>query len=144
MTKGVKPIFVMDACALLRLAQAEPGTAKVAEYLYSARRGECEILMHQINLGEVVYRIGKTHGWALAERKRHEITLLPVTVIPFDDILFWQAVQLKANYPMSYADCFATALAMGREATLLTADPEFACLAERLTRIAIEEPRRAT
>ncbi|MEW6039341.1 MAG: type II toxin-antitoxin system VapC family toxin [Pseudomonadota bacterium] len=137
MTKGVKPIFVLDACALLRLAQAEPGMAKVAEYLYSARHGECEVLMHQINLGEVVYRIGKTHGWALAERKRHEITLLPIAIVPFDDVLFWQAVQLKANYSMSYADCFAAALAMVREATLLTADPEFACLADRLTRIAI-------
>lgn len=31
--------------------------------------------------------------------------------------MFWQAVQLKANYPMSYADCFAAALAIVREAT---------------------------
>jgi len=45
MTNG-KPIYVLDACALLRLAQAEPGMKKVREYLYVAKRGGCTILMH--------------------------------------------------------------------------------------------------
>ena len=60
------PAFVLDACALLRVAQAEQGMDAVVERLRAAQRGECRLLLHQINLGEVVYRIGKVRGWALA------------------------------------------------------------------------------
>lgn len=132
-----KPVYVLDACALLRLAQAEPGMETVREYLYSAHRKECVALLNQINLGEVVYRIGKVLGWLTAERKRDEIKLLPLTIVPFDHEIFWAAVRLKAEYPISYADAFAAALAMTRGATLLTTDPEFGALGDRLPRIAV-------
>jgi hypothetical protein len=82
-----------------------------------------------------VYRIGKVHGWALAERKRSEIGLLPIEVVRFSDTLFWDAVRLKAAYPISYADAFATALAIAHGATLLTADPEFEVLGDRVMRV---------
>ena len=137
MTADVKPRYVLDACALLRLAQAEPGMEKVRDLLYAAQRGECEMLMHQINLGEVIYRIGKVHGWAVAERKRDEISLLPITIVPVADALFWAAVRLKASYPIAYADAFAAALAIDRQAVLLTADPEFSALGDLLRRIAV-------
>jgi ribonuclease VapC len=131
------PVFVLDACALLRVAQAETGMDAVVERLRAAQRGECRLLLHQINLGEVVYRIGKVHGWAVAERKRSEIGLLPIEVVKFSDTLFWDAVRLKAAYAISYADAFAAALAMAHEATLLTVDPEFEVLGDRVTRLAV-------
>ena len=137
MTAPVKPRYILDACALLRLAQAEPGMEKVRDLLYAAQRGECEVLMHQINLGEVIYRIGKVHGWAVAQRKRDEISLLPIAIVPVTDDLFWAAVRLKASYPIAYADAFAAALAIDRQATLLTSDPEFSALGELLSRIAV-------
>ncbi len=132
-----KPVYVLDACALLRLAQAEAGMETVREHLYAAHRKECAALIHQINLGEVVYRIGKVRGWPVAERKRDEIKLLPLTIVPFEQEVFWSAVQLKAEYPISYADAFAAALAIARGATLLTADPEFGVLGDRLPLIAV-------
>lgn len=137
MESDVKPLYVLDACALLRLAQAEKGMEKIRDFLYAAQHGDCIVLMHQINLGEVIYRIGKVRGWAVAERKRDEISLLPIQIVPFDDALFWQAVQLKAQFAIAYADAFAAALAIQRSATLLTADPEFAALGDRVTRLAV-------
>lgn len=131
------PTFVLDACALLRVAQAEQGMDAVVERLRAAQRGECRLLLHQINLGEVVYRIGKVHGWAVAERKRGEIGLLPIEVVKFSDILFWDAVRLKTAYRISYADAFAAALAIAHGATLLTADPEFEALGDRIKRVAV-------
>lgn len=132
----VKPCYVLDACALLRFAQAEPGSEVVRDLLYSAQRGEAELLLHQINLGEVIYRIGKSHGWPVAQRKRDEIGLLPLRVVPFDDRLFWQAVELKASFAISYADAFAAALAIAHDATLVSTDPEFDALGERIRRLA--------
>jgi len=133
----VKPIYVLDACALLRLAQDEPGADQVAEILGAAQTGECRVLMHQINLGEVVYRIGKGFGWAVAERKQAEIGLLPIETVAFSNEIFWAAVKLKAHYPMSYADCFAAALAMKEKAVLLTSDPEFNVLGNTVTMMKI-------
>ncbi len=132
----VKPGYVLNACALLRLAQAEPGSEIVRNLLYAARRGEAELLMHQMNLGEVVYCIGKVHGWSTAERKRGEIALLPIRIVPFDDRLFWQAVELKAAFAISYADAFAAALAIALDATLVSTDSEFASLGSRIKRLA--------
>jgi ribonuclease VapC len=131
----VKQTYVLDACALLRLAQDEPGAERVAEILARAGSGEIKVMLHQINLGEVVYRIGKHFGWAVAERKRGEISLLPIEITVFSEELFWQAVKLKAEYPMSYADCFAAALAIKEQAILLSSDPEFEVLGTVLTRI---------
>jgi predicted nucleic acid-binding protein len=134
---SVKPLYVLDACALLRLAQNEPGADRVAALLSSAQSGQCRILLHQINLGEVVYRIGKGFGWDIAERKRAEIGLLPIEAVNFSDDVFWAAVKLKARYPMSYADCFAAALAMREQAVLLSSDPEFDVLGDAVRRIQI-------
>ncbi len=130
---NVKQLYVLDACALLRLAQNEPGAERVAEILKSAQSGECLVLLHKINLGEVVYRIGKVYGWKIAEQKRAEISLLPIETIELSDEIFWAAVKLKAHYPMSYADCFAAALAMQKSGILLSSDPEFHVLSDALT-----------
>ena len=130
----VKPIYVLDACALLRLAQDEPGAELIAEILAQAGSGAGRVLLHQINLGEVIYRIGKQFGWPVAERKRAEIGLLPIEIVAFADGIFWEAVKLKARFPMSYADCFAAALAIAEQAVLLTSDPEFDVLGDAVAR----------
>ena len=133
----VKQVYVLDACALLRLAQEEPGAERVAEILAGAASGDARVLLHQINLGEVVYRIGKQFGWTVAERKRGEISLLPIEIIAFTEEIFWQAVKLKATYPMSYADCFAAALAIKEQAVLLASDPEFEVLGADVIRMVV-------
>lgn len=125
---------VLDACALLRLLQDEPGAEEVDRILRDAQTGHARALIHIVNLGEVIYTIGKARGWEYALRTRSEISLLPLTVIPFSEDLFWHAVELKARYPMSYADCFAAALAIAAHATLLTSDPEFEVLGDLIKR----------
>ena len=121
---------VLDACALLRLLQDEPGAEEVDRILRDAETERVRVLIHIVNLGEVIYTIGKARGWEHALRSQNEISLLPLTVIPFSEDLFWHAVELKAQYPMSYADCFAAALAIAAHATLLTSDPEFEVLGD--------------
>ena len=61
----------------------------------------------------------------------------PLFIVPFEEWVFWRAVRIKAEHPLSYADAFAASLALDREATLLTADPEFESLGERLPRIPV-------
>lgn len=53
------------------------------------------------------------------------ISALPVDIIPADLPLTQEAARLKARGRISYADCFAAALAKMRNAELVTGDPEF-------------------
>jgi len=121
--------YVLDACVLLRFLQDEPGAARVEAVLRSAAAGKCHLSLHIINLGEVVYTMTRKLGDEVAERKRAEVALLPIEVVGWSEPLFWEAVALKGSHAMAYADCFAAALAIDRQATLLTSDPEFQAVA---------------
>ena len=129
--------YVLDACALLRLAQDEDGAETIADMMAEAQQGKCRLLMHIINLGEAVYHIAKQFGWETASQKRAEISLLPITIVPFTEETFWHAVKLKAEHAVSYADCFAAALAMQEGATLLMSDPDLEALGDKVARIKV-------
>jgi predicted nucleic acid-binding protein len=55
----------------------------------------------------------------------HLISTLPIVIISADLDLAKQAAEFKASRKMSYADCFAAALAKLRNAELVTGDREF-------------------
>jgi ribonuclease VapC len=50
---------------------------------------------------------------------------LNFTLLPIPNHLIFHAAEYKAQYVLSYADCFALASAVEYKATLLTGDPEF-------------------
>ena len=57
------------------------------------------------------------------------IKAFPLNLVQhIDDKLLLMAATLKANYPISYADSFAAALAKINNCALLTGDPEFKIL----------------
>ena len=50
---------------------------------------------------------------------------LGFNILPVPESLVYKAAELKAEYPISYADCFALSCALEHSATLVTGDPEF-------------------
>ena len=50
---------------------------------------------------------------------------LPIEIVDVDLELAREAARFKAVKKMSYADCFAAALARKQQAELVTGDPEF-------------------
>jgi len=64
---------------------------------------------------------GERHANALLHAVKH----MPIELINADEDLTRTAAQFKAHYPISYADCFATALTKLKKAELVTGDPEF-------------------
>lgn len=74
----------------------------------------------------------REQGKAIADLAYARIKDFPVTIVDtVDDKLLLAAATLKANFPMSYADTFAAALAQINHAVLLTGDPEFKVLEEK-------------
>jgi ribonuclease VapC len=46
-------------------------------------------------------------------------------VLPVTESMVFKAEELKAEFPISYADCFALACALEHSAILVTGDPDF-------------------
>jgi len=124
MTKSMKKIL-FDAHAILKWTREEPGYQKVKSLIISCRDKSIIGYMSQINLGEVYYKTIRAVGIDKAKIFLENFFQLPIDIILPDEDLILQASEIKAEYTISYADCFAAATALRYNATVLTGDPEF-------------------
>ena len=124
--------MVLDAHALMVLFNDEPGADEIEKILIKAETGSPKLLMSVVNWGEIYYSILRGASQEMAEAKAHEIAGMQIELVPVDadDLeLVRQAAAFKATRKMSYADCFAAALAKIKNAELVTGDREFKQLA---------------
>jgi len=118
--------YVLDSFAFLAHLENEGRGAKVTNILKEARKSQDIILYASvINLGEVYYITMRERGEEKAEEVFSLIKLLPIQIIEADTELTLKASRLKAKYPVAYADCFAASLAIEKDASVITGDPEF-------------------
>lgn len=130
MSAGGGPGYVLDAWAVLAWLQAEqPAATRVAALLDQADQGAAALAISLVNLGEVYYRVAKAAGLDTARRTRRELESSPLRVEPVRAADVWAAAELKAGFPISYADAFAAALAARLDAVLVTGDPDFDAVA---------------
>ena len=116
----------------------EPGADEVEKILLKAESGNPRLLMSVINWGEIYYSIMRGASQELADSKSHEIAGMRIELIPVDacDLeQIRQAAVFKATKKMSYADCFAAALAKTQNAELVTGDREFKVVENELKKI---------
>ena len=117
--------ILFDAHAILKWTQKEKGYQKVKSFLLACRDQGAIGYMNQINLGEVYYKTIRAVGTARAKEFLENFSRLPIQIILPDSELIWKASEIKAAFPISYADCFAVATALRFGASILTGDPEF-------------------
>jgi predicted nucleic acid-binding protein len=130
--------MVLDAQALMVLFNDEPGAEEVEKILLKAESGNPRLLMSVINWGEIYYSILRGASNEMADSKSHEIAGMRIELMPVDtrDLeLVRQAAVFKATRKMSYADCFAAALAKIRDAELVTGDRDFKAVENDLKKI---------
>jgi predicted nucleic acid-binding protein len=117
---------VLDSFALLAYLNEENGFEKVRTALAEARTSSESLLMNEINLGETYYILFRTRGEDKAEYFLENILPgLPITVLQNDLPKVIEAARIKAQFPLSFADCFAVATASREQALIVTGDPEF-------------------
>ena len=119
---------VLDSWALLAFFQDESGAGEVENLLLKAEETATPLLMSVVNWGEVWYCIARAKGESTAERYVSEIDKMAVEILPVDRYVTRIAAALKAKHRLSYADCFAAALAKQRRVELITGDKEFRAL----------------
>jgi len=121
----MKKLKLLDSFAILRWTQKEKGWQRIKRLLESAEKGTESLIMSQINLCEVHYKSIRVIGLDKARKFLETFFLLPITIIHPSDELIWKAAEIKAEHPISLADCFAIATALENKATIITGDPEF-------------------
>jgi predicted nucleic acid-binding protein len=125
---------VLDAHALMVFLEEEPGFEKIEALFTSAVENDEPLLMSAVNLGEVFYIVHRECGAAKAEEIEALTRTLPLEIVAADWPLVREAALLKSGYRLSYADCFAAALAKINKAELVTGDKEFMSV-EKLIKI---------
>ncbi|MGI0016276.1 MAG: type II toxin-antitoxin system VapC family toxin [Nitrososphaera sp.] len=116
---------VLDSWALMCYLEQEPGAEKVIELFDKAAQSSESLLMCVVNWGEVYYQVMRRLGEPKAQEVERLIQSFPILLVDADRDLTREAARLKATKRMSYADCFAAALARQHKAKLYTGDPEF-------------------
>lgn len=119
---------VLDAYALMTFFQDEPGADFVRGLIHKTMESDTSLLMCIVNLGEVWYSIARTNSPEIADQYIHEIKGMGIEIVETDWNLTRQAAIFKVNGNISYADCFAAALAKLKKAELVTGDKEFKSL----------------
>ena len=116
---------VLDSYGLLAFFEREPGSEKVESALIEANEKNRDILMSAVNFGEVYYIVLREYGQEKANEIEKIIQTLPIDIVDVDISLAKEAALYKAFKKISYADCFAAALAKINKAELITGDKEF-------------------
>ena len=122
---------VLDANALLTYLQDRPGSSRVGQLMKEAASRERSLLMSVVNWGEVFYSTWQISGEEVA-RSVISSPQIPIEIVPVDLVGVMAAAEMKVRHKLPYADCFAAALAMSHRATLVTADPHFKKLGQRV------------
>ena len=125
--------IVFDAHAILKFSQDEDGADKVEEYLIASQQGTLKAYMSEINLGEVYYKTIRRLGLEPAKYYLEQFLELPIEVISPSSEIIMRASEIKAEYAISYADCFAVATAFKFSSSIITGDPEFKKIEQLIT-----------
>lgn len=117
--------IILDSWAVISYLEDEKAGEKVAEIIADAHENNIPLKMSVINLGEVWYVIAREISINEAEKSLNELKELGIEFVDVDWTVTKLAAMFKSKNRISYADCFAAALAKSEKADLITGDKEF-------------------
>lgn len=118
-----KPVYVIDACALIALINQETGSEVVRDLLKKSESGRCHVKMHAVNLCEVYYDCLRVKNSKVADELLKTVGTMPLEVISsIENSLLKEVGLIKARQKVSLADAFAIGLAKVSKAHLVTSD----------------------
>jgi predicted nucleic acid-binding protein len=117
--------FVLDSWAVIAYFEDEPAGRQVADLIGDAHENGIPLMMSVINAGEVWYILAREVSEEDASNTIAELQHLGIEFVDVNWRLALEAARLKSKHKMSYADCFAAALANENKASLVTGDHEF-------------------
>jgi ribonuclease VapC len=89
--------------------------------------------MSVVNWGEVYYNTMREQGISEAEKVILQLDKFPIQIVDVNKELAYEVAKLKGEFRIAYADCFAVALSVKLDAAIVTGDPDFKKLQERIS-----------
>jgi len=120
--------YVLDTWAVIAYLEDEPSGEQVEELIATAHEEQTPIYMSVVNVGEVWYTVAREVSEEEANASVKALSDLRIQFESADWSLTQEAARFKSQNKMSYADCFAAALAKLKKADLVTGDNEFKLL----------------
>lgn len=117
--------LVLDSHPLIKYFERDDGWEEIAEILQQASEGKCDLLLCVVNWGELYYITHREYGEEYAQKVLHALRQMPVDIREVNEEIALEAARLKVPGGLSYADCFAAALAKKKKCELVTGDREF-------------------
>jgi predicted nucleic acid-binding protein len=118
-------VVVLDSWAIIAYLEDEASAERVANIIADAHDEDIPLLVSVVNAGEVWYIVARESSPADADASIKQLHDLGIEFVDADWNLAKEAGYFKSRNKMSFADCFAAALAKQRKAHLATGDPEF-------------------
>ncbi|PIX21829.1 MAG: VapC toxin family PIN domain ribonuclease [Deltaproteobacteria bacterium CG_4_8_14_3_um_filter_45_9] len=125
--------YVLDSYAMIAYFEDELGADRVAQVLNQLIKGKAKGFMSVVNWGEVYYNTMREQGVSEAEKVTLQLDKFPIQIVDVNKELAYEAAKLKGEFRIAYADCFAVALSVKLNADLVTGDPDFKKLQERIS-----------
>jgi uncharacterized protein len=116
---------VIDTQPVIAMLNQEKNYNEIRDFFIKSQKEQKAMYMTSINYGELYYIVLRNKGVEKADTLYEFLSSIPVEIISVDHAIAKQAAGYKAFKKMSYADCFAAALAKILGAPILTGDPEF-------------------
>ena len=116
---------VFDSWAIFAFLNGEPAAPEVETIIGEAQEAERPMWITAVNLGEIWYGVARRQSSEKADQTIDRVRRLGLKVVDADWDLTRLAAQFKARYRLSYADCYAAALAKQLNTEVITGDPEF-------------------
>lgn len=120
----MEPRYVIDAQPLVAYIKREPHWQRVETTIREATAGRVALSLTTVNAGEVVLSAERALGSVAGHRALYSVQAW-ADVVVVDLELAARAAWFKLRGGISYADCFAAALAHRDGIPLITGDPEF-------------------
>jgi len=116
--------LVLDSWSILAYLEDEPTGQQVADIIADAHENGTPLMMTVVNAGEIWYITARETSEDVADRTVLELAQLGIQFFDADWELTREAARFKTKGKMSFADCFAAALAKEQKADLVTGDME--------------------
>ncbi len=117
--------LVFDSWSILAYLEDEPAGQHVAEMIADAHESDTPVMMTVVNAGEIWYIMARETSEDEADRTILELAQLGIQFSDAGWKLVCEAARFKTKGKLSFADCFAAALAKEQKADLVTGDTEF-------------------
>ena len=121
-----KRTVVLDSWPVMEwLKKRQPFAQQFRELLAIAEKGGIELFLSSINLGEIYYSSWNEWDRARAEEILMDFATLPIQLVHPTEADVLAAARVKAEFKVSYADCFVAVLAAKLRCPVMTGDLHF-------------------